>query len=270
LVILAFLFLACSFLSLWVKKDARIWGSLLVLSLVSGAIAGLFDWIGFGFILALFLLWIFYERKENALFFVAIVLLSVSFKLRFLPGFHPFFVTDRFAHQFNLGLEGPLIGLFPLAFVVPLAKNLQDWKIAFKGLAYGCAGIALLAVLAWSSGAVRLDFKLPAFMAIRTFSNLVLTSIPEEGFFRGFVQNTLSAYFKKGKWGNLLALVLSSALFTLVHIFWSPNLAILAFTFIAGLLYGIVYLFSGKIESAILCHFLLNLIHMTFFSYHSV
>ena len=70
--------------------------------------------------------------------------------------------------------------------------------------------------------------------------------------------------------GKILALILTSVLFTATHIYWSPNLEILAFVFLASLLYGSVYLISGKIESAILCHFLLNLIHMTFFSYHAM
>jgi hypothetical protein len=98
-------------------------------------------------------------------------------------------------------------------------------------------------------------------MPLLTYSNLFLTSIPEEGFYRRFIQNKLCPYF-----GKTIALFLTAALFTLTHIFWSPNIGILALTFVAGLLYGGIYLYSKKIESAILCHFLLNFIHITFFS----
>jgi membrane protease YdiL (CAAX protease family) len=67
-----------------------------------------------------------------------------------------------------------------------------------------------------------------------------------------------------------MALILSSLIFTAAHLYWSPNLAIFGFVFFAGLLYGGVYLISGRIESAIICHLLLNFIHMTFFSYHAI
>jgi hypothetical protein len=263
--LLAFIFLGSSFLSLWLKRDPKIWGTLICLCILSGIVAGNITWIGLVFILCLALLWIFYDRKPSVVIFLALICLGISFKLRLLPGYYPFFITPKFA----IGLENPLIGLFPLALFVPLAKDRRDWTSVIKGLGFGCAGIAIIAVLATISGATHWHFKLPPHMGARTLSNLVLTSIPEEGYYRGFIQKNLCDYFKNIKMGNVLALILTSLLFSVSHIFWSPNLGILAFTFLASLLYGSVYLFSGKIESAILCHFLLNLIHMTFFSYHA-
>jgi membrane protease YdiL (CAAX protease family) len=267
--LLAFIFLSGSILSLWIKRDPKIWGTLLCFSIFSGVIAGHITWIGLAFMSCLAVLWFFYDRKPNLAIFIALVCLGLAFKLRLLPGYNPFFITPKFA----IGLENPLIGLFPLALLVPLAKNWNDWTAVIKGFILGCVGIALLAVLATVSGATQLDFKLPSYMGTRLFSNLILTSIPEEGFYRGFIQSTLSGYFKNlrmGKMGNVLALLLSTLLFSVSHLYWSPNLGILAFTFLAGLLYGSVYLASGRIESAILCHFLFNLIHMTFFSYHAM
>jgi len=262
----AFIFLGSSFLSLWIKREPKIWGTLLFLCILSGIIAGHITWIGLAFIICLALLWIFYDRKPSVAIFIALVCLGMSFRLRFIPGYYPFFITPKFA----IGLENPLIGLFPLALLVPLAKDLHDWTAVVKGLIFGCAGIALLAVLATISGATHWDFKLPSYFGTRILSNLILTSIPEEGFYRGLIQKTLCNYFKNIRMGNVLAVILTSLLFSASHIYWSPNLGILIFTFLTGLLYGCVYLFSGKIESAILCHFLFNLIHMTFFSYHAM
>lgn len=264
--LLAFIFLGISFLSLWLRRQPKIWGTLIGLSILSGFIAGNITLLGLTFIIGLALLWFFYAHKPNLAVFVILICLSISFKLRFIPGYSPFFITPKFA----IGLENPLLGFFPLALVVPLAKNWRDWKAALRGLGVGCAGIALLATLATVTGATHWDFKLPSHIAIRILSNLILTCIPEEGFYRGFIQKTLCDYFRNTNAGNILALLLTSLLFTLSHIYWSPNLGILAFTFLAGLLYGGVYLLSGKIESAILCHFILNLIHITFFSYHAI
>ena len=108
--------------------------------------------------------------------------------MRFLPGYTPFSFTPKFA----VGLEGSLIGLFPLAFLVPLARGIKDWIAVAKGLLIGCAGIAILAIVATATGATHWQFKIPTFAAARLLSNFFLTSIPEEGFYRGFMRNTLS------------------------------------------------------------------------------
>jgi hypothetical protein len=262
----AFVFLGTSFFSLWIRRDPKIWGALLGLSMLMGFISGNILWVGLLFLIGLLLLWIFYDRKPNFALFIILICICIGFHLHLFPGYPPFLFTSKFA----IGLQGSLIGLFPLAFFVPLARSKQDWKEVMKGFLIGCAGIALLAILATIGGVTHWQFKLPSFAAARFLSNFVLTSIPEEGFFRGFVQKTLSETFKNRMPGKILALILTSVLFTATHIYWSPNLEILAFVFLASLLYGSVYLISGKIESAILCHFLLNLIHMTFFSYHAM
>ncbi len=262
----AFIFLGASFLSLWIFRDPKFWGTLLGISLLFGLIGGNINWIGLIFIITLLSLWTFYNQKPSIVLFVLLVSFSALLKMRLLPGYTPFFLTPKFA----VGLEGSLIGLFPLAFVVVLARNSQDWKAVIKGSLIGCAGIAVLAILATLTGSTRWHFKLPTFAIARTLSNFFLTSIPEEGFYRGFIQSTLYKYFANIRLGKELALIATSILFTAAHIYWSPNLQNLAFVFLAGLLYGGVYLISGKIESAILCHFLLNVIHMTFFSYHAM
>lgn len=266
MILYAFIFLVGSLLSLWIYRNPWIWGTLLGISFLFGVAAGMINWIGCIIILALISLWGFYARKPNAFLFVLLVIFSILLKMRFLPGFVPFFFTPKFA----VGLEGSLIGLLPLALLVPLARGIKDWGSVLKGLIVGCAGIAVLALLATVTGAAHWNFKPPSFLAARTLSNFFLTSIPEEGFYRGFIQNTFCKTFENMRLGKIFALISTSIIFTAAHYYWSPNLQILAFVFLASLLYGGVYLISGKIESAILCHFLLNFIHMTFFSYHAM
>ena len=261
----AFIFLGAAFLSLWIRRTPKFWGTLLGISLLFGLVGGNISWIGLIFIIALLSLWVFYDRKPSVALFVLIVCFSALFQMRLLPGYTPFFFTPKFV----VGLEGSLIGLFPLAFLVILARGIKDWAAVLKGLLIGCAGIAVLAILATFTGATHWHFKLPTFAAARTISNFFLTSIPEEGLYRGFIQSSFCKYFDTIRLGKILALISTSVLFTAAHIYWSPNLQILAFVFLSSLLYGGVYLISGKIESSILCHFLLNFIHMTFFSYHA-
>jgi membrane protease YdiL (CAAX protease family) len=180
-----------------------------------------------------------------------------------------FFLAEKLLKDtFSLFFHPQLLTISP--FLVPLAKKIKDWKLVAKGLLFGCCGIAILAIIATFSGVAHWQFKLPSFAAIRILSNLFLTSIPEEGFYRGFLQNTLCKYFENIKCGRGIALILTSVLFTATHIYWSPNLPILIFIFLASLLYGCIYMVSKKIELSILCHFGLNFIHMILFSYHAM
>lgn len=259
----AFFCLGASLVSVWITPSVWVWGTLAGLSVFLGAITGHIGWQGLAALSALALLWGFYDRRETFWLFAAIVFLSISFKLRWLPGFTPYFITSKFA----LGFDNPFIGLFPLALIVPLAATIGEWKGAFKGALIGVLGIVLIAILATATGAVRWDFALIPYMPLRVLCNLIFTVIPEEGFYRGFVQAKLTSLFKNSLWGNIAALVGASLLFMISHIHWSPNPALLAFTFIAGLFYGSVYLYTRRIESAILVHFLLNVTHMIFFSY---
>lgn len=263
---LSFLFLTASFFSLWIRKDPKIWGSLLGLSLLFGFASENILGLGLFFLMGLAAIWFFYAQKPKAVLFLTLIAITFAFKLHVVPGYQAIDITPRF----HIGLEIAILGLFPLALLVPLSRSLKDWSLVLKGFLAGCAGIGVLAILATATGATHWAFKMPTFMAIRLWSNLVLTSIPEEGYYRGFLQRELCRYFQNIKGGNLIALLLTSMIFTAAHIYWSPSLDILGFVFLASLLYGGVYLYSGKIESAIFCHFLLNLVHMTFFNYHAM
>jgi membrane protease YdiL (CAAX protease family) len=267
-----FIFLGLTLLSCWIRPDIRISGILLFIALLTGILyrnlqlTGLLITVGWGF------LWFLYVKERvwlfKILFFTLIVALSFGFKLHLLPGFIPL----HLAPKLTFGFDSPLVGLFPLALLVPLASRRSEWKEIFsKGLVYSLIGICTLALLALATNAVRLVPHLPSFPIARYAINLILVAIPEEAFYRGFLQRELTDFFAFTRWDirwqKILALFLSSLLFTIAHIFWASNAAILLFVFVASLLYGTVYLLTKRIESAILCHFLLNLFHMTFFNY---
>lgn len=263
-ILLTFLFLAASFLSFWVKKDAKIWGGFLTLSLAFALIAKLLAGPGLLFIIALLFLWHLYKQKPSWALFGALIILSTLFKWYVLPGFNSYFITPRFP----LGLEGALIGLFPLALFIPLAQTKKDWCKVINGALLGLGGIICLAFIALLFKATNFDIKIPSHMPLRIVTNLLFTCIPEEAFYRGFVQKKLTDTLQRTRGSQLIAILVASLLFTLVHLSWGASPAILGFVFLASLLYGFVYQVTQKIESAILTHFLLNMFHMLFFSYH--
>lgn len=263
-----FLFFNLSLISIWFSKSLKVWGTLLALALASGWAFSLIKPSAFLFIFSLLILWIFYTRAssfQKKLLFVVLILFSLGFKFHLFPGFSTWKMTDRF----QIGFSTPIIGVFPLGFIVPLSKTLQEWKRVLLGALTGCGFVMILALLAVFSNTVTFDVSLPSFFLLRSVSNLFLSCIPEEAFFRGFIQRTLASYFANSLGGKVFALITTSLLFTASHIFWSPSLSILLFVFFAGLLYGGIYLIFEKIEAAILTHLFLNLAHMIFFTYHA-
>lgn len=260
----SFILLGLSFLSVWVRRDPKIWMSLLCASLVLAWMTGLVQLVALLIIAGWGYLWFIYRELKGLnrwIIFGLIILVSFLFKFWIIPGFHTIALTAKY----RIGFAGPLVGIFAWALFVPVARKRRDWKEAGRGVIYGCIGIGLMALLAVASGATHWQMQIPSAAGWIYLTNLVLVAIPEEAFYRGFLQNEFFRIFNN----KLLAVIVTSAIFTFVHIYWSPNLAILGFVFIASLLYGWVYLVSSRIESAILTHFLLNFIHITFFSYHA-
>ena len=277
---LPFILLGISFLSFWMRRPLlavagpvestpvsnRSLSSLFLAgSLLLGLFSGFLSWLGLSIFLLWALLWFYYLSNRSLLLFSVLVAASYLFKFHLLPGFTPHWITPKF----SLGFDSALLGIIPLSLLIPLASSKADWIKTLKGFLLGCGGIALLAVAALASGAVHLQPHLPSFAAARYLNNFCLVAIPEEAFYRGFIQQQLCNSLRSVKGGKAIALILSSLLFTLAHLYWTPSPDLFAFVFLAGLLYGGVYLISG-VESAILTHFLLNFIHMTFFSYHAM
>ncbi len=97
------------------------------------------------------------------------------------------------------------------------------------------------------------------------WTNLFFVCLAEEAFFRGFMQKYLCLVLQRVKYGALIAITLSSILFGLYHYAGGTRYMLLAT--VAGLGYGWVYFRTQKIESSILTHFSLNLVHFLFFTY---
>jgi membrane protease YdiL (CAAX protease family) len=271
LIYLPFILLGIAFLSTWARRDPKVWGGLAALSVIAAQSLGYVSMVGTIFLIGWAVLWFVFAKLENksariAMFWV-LLFVSFGFKFHLFAGFKPLQLTPRFF----IGMDSPWIGLFPLALLVPLASNLNEMKVALtKGLWLTLIGIFALILLATINKAANFEPHWPSYPITRYLTNLILVAIPEEAFYRGFVQNQFVKWLPNTLWGKSGALIIASLIFMLAHLFWSPNPMVLGFTFLAGLLYGGVYMVSGRIESAILCHFLFNFVHMTFFSYHAM
>ncbi len=266
---LAFFILMMVFLSLWVHRSAWLWGAFLIISYILAFqtdVVQPFSIIPIGLLFVLFLVF----RRPLVPFtrFVLIiitVLIAAGLNFHWIPGFSNWHVSGNLW----INYDKPFMGLFVLTFLLPLLRSPEEWyRMFLKAAPMTLAAVFILALLALSSGTVDWQFKIPSHFLIRVASNLFLVTIPEEAFFRGFVQAEIFKSLGPGPKGHIGAVVGASLLFTLFHVGWTASAAMLGFVFLAGLFYGAIFQFVKAIEGSILCHFCVNLLHMTLFTYH--
>jgi CAAX protease family protein len=268
---LAFYSLMMAFLSLWIHRSAWLWGGFLVISYIlalNTAVAQPFSLIPIGLMFALFLVLRKEEMAPSTRFWLVLIAILIGTGLNFhwIPGFNNWHVSGNLW----INYDKPFMGLFALTFLIPLLRSPEEWyRMLVKAIPMTLGAVFILALLALPSGTIDWSLKIPSHFFNRILSNLFLVSIPEEAFFRGFVQAEIFKTLGPGPKGHIGAVVGASLLFTLFHIGWTASAAMLGFVFLAGIFYGIIFQVAKAIEASILCHFCVNLLHMILFTYHA-
>jgi len=273
-----FLCLIITMLSFWAYKRLWIWGPLLAFSCVCAHFAHILE---VGLVIPIVLLfachWILCTHlPKTAQFFVIliIVLLSFGFSFHLFPDVTNWLLADTlqvsqdapaFAYYWNF--DNPFIGLFVLGFHLKLLSTKFEIKaILTKTLTITCLSLGAILTATIFLGVVKFDPKCPLVTPVWLIGNLFFTVIPEEAFFRGFLQQQLTLVIPN-KAAPVIANLIISIVFALAHIFFVSNPSYLLIAFLASLLYGTLYHVTRSIESAIFAHYLLNVIHFIFFSY---
>lgn len=267
---LAFFSLAMCFLSLWICRSPWLWGSFLAISLILAVqteVAKPFSLIPIATLgVSHFLMSRSVKGAQRWLLFSIAIFISVSLIFHWAPGFCNWHVSGKFW----INYDKPFIGLFALTFTLPLLRSKPEYlKMALKAIPLIILGIVGMAMLAVASGTVHFNLKWPDHFFLRMANNLAFVSISEEAFFRGFVQQELFKRFGERFKGHVGSVLITSLFFTLMHVGWTSDIGLMLFVFLAGILYGTIYQYTRAIESSILCHFVLNMVHMIFFNYHA-
>lgn len=155
----------------------------------------------------------------------------------------------RFNYKQVLLLIGILILTFPLSGSLATLNKIvpipEYWAAKFKAmeLAREAQEAALININSFSRYIISL-------IVIG-----LLPAIFEETFFRGGLQNFLSRWFK-GPWA---AIILTSIIFSLIHLSFYGFLV----RFALGVVLGFIFYYSGSLWLSILFHFLFNGIQVT-------
>lgn len=199
------------------------------------------------------------------------VLSGAALGFHVLPGFDNALLIDRVTlgpdappFSMNLNLDKPLIGFWLLLFC-PWVVAARPWRTV-AALTPVISGLTMTLVfgLALLIGAVAWSPKWPLAGWLWVANNLLLVSLTEELLFRGYLLSFLLERLQARRHGAPLAVLLSALLFGLPHL--SGGWAWFALATLAGIGYGVAWQ-RGGLAAAVLCHFSVNLVHFTLFSY---
>lgn len=261
--------LAASLLVLQFNKKLSV--ALLVVTAAIGAVTHVLDWRALAFLVVLAVIAGVYckfnGRALRAGLEILLVVVSVGLMLHLIPGFHNLKVLDGvkagsesapFSMYYNLDKAlVPFVLLICLKslFTAPTHSQAKPWQ----WLALVVAVPALLMV-AVAMGGLRVELHHPAWLFQFVLANIFFVSLAEEALFRGYIQQRLAWVMHP-----VLALVIASLLFGALH--FAGGALLVIFATLAGLIYGLAWMWSGKLWVAVLFHVGLNLCQLLFFTY---
>lgn len=253
---------------LLVLSKQKYWPVPLLIALVAAIALGLLDWLAAGAIGSGLLLACVANKASGwraGCLHLLLVIWALALAAHWVSGFERVAVVERVktgaaSSPFSLflNLDKPMI-IFAFILLVPAMLFRRAHAERKRLICLAVAGLLALPFVGVALGLLTVEFSVPDWLAIFAFNNLLFSCVAEEVLFRGYLQGLLMRY------GNVLAVAVSSLLFGVAHFAGGGAFVLLAS--LAGACYGLVYLATGRLYLAVLAHFLFNLYHLIFFSY---
>ncbi|MDP9940176.1 CPBP family intramembrane glutamic endopeptidase [Ectopseudomonas alcaliphila] len=205
------------------------------------------------------------SHLPNWLWLPLILLGGIALAAHLIPGFSPWQLwqprlisADAAPYGLRLSWDKLLLGSALLAWWLGQPRSPV---ISLKHAWLACiATLLLVPLLAMALGLVAWQPKWPQGLLLWLAVNLGVAVLAEELLFRGLLQTALIK--RLGIWPGLL---LTAGLFGAAHLPFSPLFAVVATC--AGLGYGLVFHYSGRLSLAIALHTAVNLLHILLLSY---
>jgi len=205
-----------------------------------------------------------FRKIAGSLASLGVVVLGFVIAAHLWPGFHHPVVVENFTGAgevtaLHFKLDKAIIGFVLLVYVA----NSTASQVGLRTTVKYTAIISLVTVAILIPGAILLGIKtwhpgIPSGLLGWIVSNLLVTCVAEEAYFRGFIQTRLQHALQKRVANSApLALVACSLLFAIAHLGNGIAFAILAG--VAGLFYGYAFQQTSRLTAAIGVHFMLNL-----------
>ncbi|MEA9392546.1 CPBP family intramembrane glutamic endopeptidase [Acerihabitans sp. TG2] len=264
------IFFAISLVLLPIKRDISVW--VLLLTLCLAYINQVIDLSAVAFLVLLLLFAqttsrIAHDSLGHLVREAILLLAAIALFTHHIPGFHNVKALDAviagthsapFTLYFNVDkalIPFLLFSAFPTLFYRQrTAKHpLWQWMLLMLSL----PGLLFLAV---GLKGLTIELHNPPWLWTFILANLFFVSLAEEALFRGYLQQRLAMWL-----GDYTALFITAVTFGLVHC--SGGMLMVIFAGLAGILYGLSWMWSGRLWVSTLFHFSLNIIHLLFFTY---
>lgn len=271
--------LALSVASLWIPPlGGRVpaWPVLLSATVAVAWGAGLVAPIGVAALLVLAAVCHLRQRSAStiirALLLTAVIVLALALALHKMPGFaNPLLLRDVQVSpgappvtQY-LNVDKAAVGILLCAYFCAPARRRADWCALRPAWPIVLVTPVVVLTGALLSGTVAIDPKLPPFTPLFLVTNLLFTCVAEEAFFRGVIQGGLLDALAGKRHGAAVAIGVASVLFGIAHA--GGGVAMIVLATLAGIGYGLAAWRSGRIEAAILTHFLVNALRFLLVTY---
>lgn len=276
IICISYILIVLSLFSLWLKKYKKIGNIILGLSLVLAFISGMINYIGALIsIVSAILIYLNLRCKNQKistliLFAITAIFLLLNY-MHILPGFNNLCIlknvhisSDAIPFTSYLNYNSLVLTYFILIFSseINLLNRLNKILPTLKaGVLYGLIAVLILLPISYTFSFIRYDFKLTNYTLIFIFVNLIFTCIPEEIFWRGFIQTKIQKYTN-----SIVSVLITSLIFASIHIIFA-GIFFATLAFIASIIYGLAYIKTKRIEVSIICHYLVNVGQFIFFTY---
>ncbi|WEF31815.1 CPBP family intramembrane glutamic endopeptidase [Pseudoduganella chitinolytica] len=271
--------LALAVVSLWSPPlGGRVpaWPACLAVAIAAAWVGGFIALPGVAALLVLAALCQVYQRSAStvarALLVGAIVVLALALALHKVPGFaNPLLLQGvqvspgAAAVTQYLNVDKAAVGILLCAFFCAPARRGAEWRAVPRALPIVLLTPVVVLAGALLSGTVAVDPKLPPFTPLFLVTNLLFTCVAEEAFFRGVVQGGLLRALEGKRHGPAVAIGVASVLFGIAHA--GGGIAMIVLATLAGIGYGLAAWRSGRIEAAILAHFVVNALRFLLVTY---
>jgi len=219
----------------------------------------------------------------SAILKIIFYIFLIPILLHILPGFHNIIILNKvtlsqYSAPFTMYMNFDklyIISLMVIAFYDKRTDGRISYHTVLRYIINDIVKILPIAILvllglAYVLGFIQFDPKFNFKVLILWITNnLLVVCLGEEILFRSLLMKDISYALQKytklrEKSSILLMISLSSLIFGLSHM---PNIPFALLACFAGIFYAIAYIKNNRIESAILLHFIVNLIHITLFTY---
>jgi len=276
---IGYLLLILAIFSIWIYPKIWMWGPLLITSGVFAYFGSVLD--PMGLIPLVIVGAAYYLASKNisgfARLFIVMTaaIITIGIYTHFVKGFHNLLIVANWqassdAQPINIyaNYDKAIVGLLILGlyFHKPIQSKKELYSLLAKTLPWMLLSALVLLPLSQFLEMVRVDLKFPLITPTWIILQIFFAVIPEEAFYRGFLQREIALRLNNPMAGPF-AILIVSLLFALTHLLFVPQLTFVIAAFVASLLYGTIYQLTGRIEGAILTHLFVNLCHFFFFTY---